>query len=61
MTLIVQTPHGTGESQSTEAKGLALAQVEKRIGWSEMRGNGIHDDEACLTRDASFDAAKGAR
>ncbi|TDN69286.1 hypothetical protein [Paraburkholderia sp. BL10I2N1] len=36
----------------TEAKGLALAQFEKRIRWSEMRGNGIHDDEAYLMRGA---------
>jgi hypothetical protein len=52
LTLIAQTPHGTGESQLTEAEGLALAQFVKRIGWSEMRGNAIDDDEAYLMRDA---------
>jgi hypothetical protein len=34
------------------AQALALAQFVKRVGWSEIRGNAVDDDEACTMRDA---------
>lgn len=34
------------------AQALALAQFVKRVGWSEIRGNAVDDDEACAMRDA---------
>lgn len=34
------------------AQALALAQLVKRLGWSEMRKNAVSDDEAYLMKDA---------
>lgn len=40
-------------SLSLEAgQALALAQFVKRVGWSEIRGNAVDDDEAYTMRDA---------
>lgn len=36
----------------TEVEALALAQLMKRIGWSEWRRNAIDDEEAYVMRDA---------
>ena len=33
-------------------QALALAQFVKRVGWSEIRGNAVDDDEAYTMRDA---------
>lgn len=35
-----------------DAQALALAQLVKRLGWSEMRQNAVSDDEAYLMKDA---------
>ena len=41
-----------------DAQALALAQLVKRIGWSEMRSLAVSDDEAYLMRDAVSEVAK---
>ena len=38
----------------TEQEAMALAQFVKRVGWQEMRGNAVDDDEAYLIRDAIY-------
>lgn len=35
-----------------DRQALALAQLVKRIGWTEMRQNAVDDDEAYEMRDA---------
>ena len=40
------------------AQALALAQFVKRVGWSEIRGNAVDDDEADLMMDAMRILAK---
>ena len=41
-----------------DAQALALAQLVKRIGWSEMRSLAVSEDEAYLMRDAVSEVAK---
>ena len=41
-----------------DAQALALAQFVKRVGWSEIRGNAVDDDEAYTMRDALGELAK---
>ncbi|MFL9999200.1 hypothetical protein PQR34_45070 [Paraburkholderia sediminicola] len=41
-----------GYAELDDGETRALAQLVKRIGWSEMRGNAIDDDEAALMRRA---------
>ena len=41
-----------------DAQALALAQLVKRIGWSDMRSLAVSDDEAYLMRDAVSEVAK---
>lgn len=41
-----------GYADLEDAETWALAQLVKRIGWSEMRGNAVDDDEAALMRSA---------
>lgn len=36
----------------SEVEALALAQLLKRMGWQEWRGNAVDDDEAYLMRSA---------
>jgi len=36
------------------ATAMALAQFVKRVGWSEMRGNAVNDNEAYLIRSAIY-------
>lgn len=45
----------------TEAEAWALAQLVKRIGWSEWRGISADDAEAYLMRDATDRLAVGLR
>jgi hypothetical protein len=42
-----------------DQEALALAQLMKRIGWNEIRGNAIDDDEAYLMRDAIYRLQQG--
>ena len=46
------------EFNLTDAQALALAQFVKRVGWSEIRGNAVDDDEAYTMRDALGELAK---
>ena len=46
------------EFELTDAQALALAQFVKRVGWSEIRGNAVDDDEAYTMRDALGELAK---
>lgn len=41
-----------------DRQALALAQLVKRIGWTEMRQNAVDDDEAYEMRDALGALAK---
>ena len=41
-----------------DAQALALAQLVKRIGWTEIRSLAVSDDEAYLMRDAVSEVAK---
>lgn len=41
-----------------DRQALALAQLVKRIGWTEMRQNAVDDDEAYEIRDALGALAK---
>lgn len=41
-----------------DAQALALAQLVKRIGWSEMRSLAVSENEAYLMRDAVSEVAK---
>jgi hypothetical protein len=43
-------PHGHAEL--SEAEAWALAQFVKRLGWTEMRGNAVDDNEAYEIRSA---------
>lgn len=36
----------------TDAQALALAQLVKRIGWTEIRSNAADDDEAYVIRES---------
>lgn len=44
-----------------ESQALALAQLVKRVGWSEIRQNAVSDDEAYTMRDALGELAKALR
>lgn len=52
MTLSREADRLQGYAELDDAETRALAQLVKRIGWSEMRGNAIDDDEAALMRSA---------
>ena len=41
-----------------DAQALSLAQLVKRIGWSEMRSLAVSENEAYLMRDAVSEVAK---
>jgi predicted signal transduction protein with EAL and GGDEF domain len=43
----------------TEAEALALAQLAKRIGWSEWRALSVDDDEAYAMRAGTDRLASG--
>ena len=43
---------GTSDATFTDAQAMALAQLVKRIGWSEMRANAVNDAEAAAMREA---------
>jgi hypothetical protein len=43
------------------AEALALAQLVKRIGWSELRDNAVDDPEAWLMREAVEKVARALR
>ena len=43
------------------AQALALAQVVKRVRWTEVRQNAVGDDEADLMMDAMYELAKALR
>lgn len=42
----------TGYNELTEAQTLALAQLVKRLTWTDIRGCAVDDDEAYEMRDA---------
>lgn len=44
-----------------ESQAMALAQLVKRVGWSEIRRNAVSDDEAYMMRDALGELAKALR
>lgn len=39
-------------SEMTDPEALALAQLCKRISWSDCRSNAVNDDEAYIMMDA---------
>lgn len=41
-----------------DAQALALAQLVKRIGWSDMRSLAVSDEETYLMREAVGEVAK---
>lgn len=53
LTLAATLPDGgTSDASLTDAEAMALAQLVKRIGWSEMRSNAVDDVEAQSMREA---------
>lgn len=51
-TLTVVTATASGDTELTDAETLALAQLVKRLTWSDMRGCAVDDAEAYVIRDA---------
>jgi len=45
-------PSSCGDAELTDEEALALAQLVKRIGWSELRDNAVDDEEAYTMRSA---------
>lgn len=45
-------PRSIVHLQLGDAEAWSLAQIVKRVGWSELRANAVDDDEAYAMRDA---------
>ena len=63
LTITIKSPEGTGDAELTEAQALALAQLVKRITWSEMRSNAVDDmrDAICKLQEALAGAGYAPR